>query len=240
MDNHLLSILGRNGRARLSEHLEQCELNKRQELEAPNRPIEHIYFIETGIAAVVSISKHRRIALGLIGCEGASGLAIFLGDDRSPHSTVMLCEGTGWRIAVGQFRKLMEEPQLERLFRQYAAAFFNQAAHTALSNTLALIEQRVARWVLMTHDRVEVDTIPLTHEAIAFMLGIRRSGVSEALTRLSQQGLVKLERGALALLDRKGVEKIAGEFYGIPEGEYARLIGWPRAANHRRSADRTR
>jgi hypothetical protein len=70
----------------------------------------------------------------------------------------------------------LEEPQLERLLRLYTAAFFNQAAHTALSNALALIEQRVARWVLMTHDRVVVDTIPLTHDVIAFMLGIRRFG----------------------------------------------------------------
>jgi CRP-like cAMP-binding protein len=240
MDNHLLSRLRRNGRAPLSALLEECKLNKRQELEVPNRPIEHIYFIETGIAAVVSISKHRRIALGLIGCEGASGLAVFLGNDRSPHSTIMLSEGTGWRIAVGQFRKLLEEPQLDRLMRQYTSAFFNQAAHTALSNALALIEQRVARWVLMTHDRVEVDTIPLTHDVIALMLGIRRSGVGEALTRLSQQGLVKVERGALVILDRKGIETIAAEFYGVPEAEYAKLVGWPRATNHRSSANRTR
>ncbi len=230
MLNHILGALSPEDQALLVPELESVELEARQELETPNRPIKYVYFLETGIAAVLSISGRLRIALGLIGCEGASGLAVFLGDLRSPHSTIMLTPGTGYRIAEAALRIQMNgHPELTRLLLRYSLAFFNQTAHTALSNASSSIEQRVARWVLMTNDRFTDDEVPLTHEVIAFMLGIRRAGVTVAMDGLAHRKLIHIERGAIRILDRQAIQEIVGAFYGLPEKEYVRLVGtfWP-------------
>jgi CRP-like cAMP-binding protein len=224
--NRILFALGKADRAALLSELEPCELAARQELETPNKQIRHVYFIETGIAAVLSKSNGNSIAVGLIGCEGVSAISALLGDDRSPHATVMLCRGTALRITVRALLAQMDaRPQVRRRLLCYALAFYNQAAHTALSNALSTTGQRVARWLLMTHDRVSFDTTPLTHERIAEMIGIRRAGVTDAFEQLSRRGLINVQRGSVRVLDRKGIEKVAGEFYGLPEREYARVIG---------------
>jgi CRP-like cAMP-binding protein len=237
MLNHILKALGPDDGARISASLELVTLTARQQLETPGRPIGHVYFFETGVAAVMSVSNRRRIAIGLIGCEGASGISVFLGDDRSPHATVMLSDGTAGRIAVRLLRSIMnDEPELKRILLRYASAFFNQAAHTALSNAMSLIEQRVARWLLMAHDRVPSDEVPLTHELTAEVLGVRRAGITEALDKFQEERLVRLVRGGVVLLDREGLKKTAGPFYGLPEKEYVRLVGtyWPPVAPERR------
>jgi CRP-like cAMP-binding protein len=227
--NHILSALSPAGRALLAPLLEPVKLKPRQELELPNRKITSVYFIETGVAAVLSISGGDRIAVALIGCEGASDVGLFLGDDRSPNSTVMLTPGTGLRASADAIRKVVEDVETNRLFSRYALAYFNQAEHTALSNTMTSVPQRVARWILMTHDRVPADTIPLTQETIALMLGTRRAGVTAALNDLQQAVLVRLGRGVVTLLDRARLEDLVGHFYGIPEQEFVRLVGtfWP-------------
>ena len=232
--NHILSALSAAGQAALVPVLEPVKLKPRQELEVPNRKTTSVYFLETGVAAVLSISDGDRIAVGLIGCEGASGVGLFLGDDRSPNSTVMLTSGTGLRASASAIRRVMEGVEVRRLFSRYSLAYFNQAEHTALSNAMTSVHQRVARWVLMTHDRVPSDTIPLTQETIAFMLGTRRAGVTMALKELAHQGLVSLGRGTVTLLDRPSLEEFAGHFYGIPEREFVRLVGtfWPPMPGH--------
>jgi CRP-like cAMP-binding protein len=232
--NHILSALSPAGQALLAPILEPVKLKPRQELELPNRKTTFVYFVETGVAAVLSISDGDRLAVGLIGCEGASGVGLFLGDDHPPNSTVMLTPGTGLRASANAIRNVMEDVETRRLFSRYALAYFNQAEHTALSNAMTSVPQRVARWVLMTHDRVPSDIIPLTQETIAFLLGMRRAGVTTALNDLAQEGLVRLGRGTVTLLDRPRLEELAGHFYGIPEREFVRLVGtfWPPMSAH--------
>ena len=108
---------------------------------------------------------------------------------------------------------------------KYVQAFLIQTSHTAICNARSHLEQRLARWVLMAHDRVGDATIALTHEFLALMLGVRRAGVTEALQALVQQGLIKAARGQITVLDRDGLEASAGESYGVPEKEYRRLLG---------------
>jgi CRP-like cAMP-binding protein len=142
----------------------------------------------------------------------------------------MLCDGAAQRIAVSALRSAMDQqPNLRRVLLRYSCAFYNQAAHTALSNALSPNEQRLARWLLMAHDRVPADWIPLTHELTAEMIGIRRPGVTIILNNFAQRGMLKLERGGAILLDRKAIKGVAGGFYGLPEKEYARLVSthWP-------------
>ena len=232
--NHILSALSSAGQAALVPVLEPVKFKLRQELEVPNRKITSVYFVETGVAAVLSLSGGDKMAAGLIGCEGATGVGLFLGDDRSPNSTIMLTSGTGLRASASAIRGVMEHVEIRRLFSRYSLAYFNQAEHTALSNAMMSVHQCVARWVQMTHDRVPSDTIPLTQETIAFMLGTRRAGVTMALKELARQGLVSLGRGTVTLLDRPRLEELAGHFYGIPEREFVRLVGtfWPPIPGH--------
>ncbi len=224
--NYLLKTLNRDDADWLRPHLKPIELKARDQLENPNKLVESVFFIEMGIAAVISISGKFRIAIGLIGCEGASGLPLILGNTHSSHLTVKLSEGAALCLTANALRNAMERsPKLRRLFLRYVLAFNHQVAHTALSNAKSSVQQRVARWVLMTHDRVAKDDIPLTHELIASMIGIRRAGVSVVLAQLQNAGLIDIGRGHLHVLNRRGIRDIAGYFYGAPEKEFDRLVG---------------
>jgi len=225
--NRLLARLSQRDFQLLKAHLEPVVLKLRHDLEKPNRPIEDVYFMETGIASVVAVqSGEKRVEVGLIGCEGMSGSAVMLGNHRSPHSTYIQVEGEGQRIKSDKIRKAMEDsPSLRGVFLRYVQAFMVQTAHTAIANARTKLDQRLARWILMAHDRVASSTLPLTHEFLSLMLGVRRAGVTEALHALSEQGLIRAGVGKITMLNRKGLERCAGVSYGVPEAEFRRLIG---------------
>jgi CRP-like cAMP-binding protein len=229
MQNHVLRALSSSDRAALLAGAEVVELEARQHIEKPNDKINGVYFIEEGIAAVIVLSGQDRIAAGLIGSEGATGIGVILGNTRSPHSTVMLTQGRASCVSAAHLTAVMDQrSELRRLLLRYCLAFYNQAAHTALSNASSTIEQRVARWVLMIDDRF-AERGQLTHDVISFMLNTRRAGVTQAFTALKSQGLVEAKRGFITVLDRAKLEEFAGHFYGLPEKEFVRLIGtdWP-------------
>jgi CRP-like cAMP-binding protein len=154
-----------------------------------------------------------------------TGLMVVLGNDRSPHSTYMQIAGHAQRIAADDLRGAMRESSLLReLLLHYAQAFLTQATHTAMSNGSAKLEERLARWLLMAHDRVDGDELPLIHDFLALMLGVCRPGVTVALHSLQAQGLIHAERGSIAIIDRDGLEEVANASYGVPEAEYKRLL----------------
>jgi CRP-like cAMP-binding protein len=229
--NRLLACASVDDRGLLQPHLEPVTLQLGFEFEKPNRPIENVYFMETGIASVVAGHKNEtRIEVGLIGCEGMTGTSVVLGDDRSPHFTYMQVAGNGQRIASGELRSAMKAREsLSTLLLRYVHAFHVQTAHTAIANANARVDVRLARWILMAQDRVSGNRVPLTHKFLALMLGVRRAGVTVALHSLSRQGLIGTSRGAITVFDRKGVEQIAGDSYGVPEAEFRRLIGLKRS-----------
>ena len=111
---------------------------------------------------------------------------------------------------------------------KFVQAFMLQTSHTAICNARSRLDARLSRWILMAHDRTNGAIVPLTHEFLALMLGVRRAGVTEALNMLVKQGLVKSARGEITVLNRKGLEMSAGESYGVPEKEYRRLLGGER------------
>jgi CRP-like cAMP-binding protein len=225
--NRLLGSLSAEDLGLLQPHLESVILALRMDLEKPNQRIDDAYFIDTGIASVVAIqSNDTRAEVGLIGCEGMSGIAVVLGDDRSPHSTYMQIAGEGQRITTVELRKAIKASgSLHCLFLKYVQAFMVQTAHTAISNARAKLDERLARWILMAHDRVPGKTLALTHEFLALMLGVRRAGVTEALQNLTKQGLITTRTGQIVVLNRKGIERRARGSYGVPEAEFRRLIG---------------
>jgi CRP-like cAMP-binding protein len=178
-------------------------------------------------ASVVAVQPDEtRIEVGLIGCEGMSGTAIVLGGGRSPHSTYVQMAGEAQRIKTSELRKAMiASASLHSLLLKYVQVFMVQTAHTAIANARCHIDRRLARWILMAHDRSRDDALLLTHEFLALMLGVRRAGVTEALQSLKRQKLIETGRNQVLVLNRKGIEQIAGNSYGIPEKEYRRLIG---------------
>ena len=133
-------------------------------------------------------TDHKRLEVGLIGCEGVTGLPIVLGNDRSPYETFMQVAGNGTRIAADKLRDAITQSRsLERALLRFAHSFMNQTANTALSNGTASLEERLARWLLMANDRLRGNEVPLTHEFLSLMLGVRRAGVTVALNYLEQR-----------------------------------------------------
>ena len=225
--NRLLSRLSREDFGLLAPHLEATNLPLRHRLEIRNRRIEYVYFLESGFASVVANgSKDRSIEVGLIGREGMTGLAVLMGTDRTPYDTYIQLGGRGWRVKVDDFsRAIKQNPTLHGLLLQFGHAFVVQAAYTALANARSKLEERLARWLLMAHDRADGDQIPLTHEFLALMLGVRRPGVTLALSFLVKQGLIGTSRGFISITDRRGLEKSSNGAYGEPEAEFQRLFG---------------
>jgi CRP-like cAMP-binding protein len=203
-------------------------LPRRTQIEVPNRPIEQIYFLESGIISIVAVAPGSEIEVGVIGREGASGLSIIHSDDRGPYSAYMQVAGSGHCVDAEIFAEFMQRNIASRnLFLRWARAFMLQTSETAAANARATILERLARWLLMAHDRVGTNQIPLTHEFLAMMMGVRRPGVTEACHGLARLGLIDSRRGAIVVADHEGLQQFAGRFYGVFENEYARLLGVP-------------
>ena len=226
-ENRLLASLSTDDFDLVGPHLESVTLGLRNSLERPNRQIDAVYFPEAGFASVVAVqSKGKQVEVGLIGREGMTGLPIVLGNHRSPHATYIQAPGTGKCIPATELRKATQTSlSLRNSLLKFVQAFGVQTTHTAVSNAQSRLDVRLARWLLMAHDRIGDDTLPLTHEFLSLMLGVRRAGVTETLHVLRERGLISYGRGQIAVKDRKGLERAAGEAYGVPEAEYRRLIG---------------
>jgi CRP-like cAMP-binding protein len=219
VQNGLLAAMSREDFALLKPKLEPLTLKTKQMLEPADKPIKHNYFIASGLASVIAIGKNGyRLEVGIIGREGMTGLPVVLGNDRSPNETFIQVEGTGARISADDLRRAMRKSEsLTRVLLNFVNAFLIQTSHTALSNGTASIEQRLARWLLMAQDRLDGKEVPLTHEFLSLMLGVRRAGVTGALNQLDRKGVIRLSRGRIEIVDRKGLINCANGTYGIPE-----------------------
>jgi CRP-like cAMP-binding protein len=227
--NRLLSSLSSADLALLTPHLVRVPLETRQSIEKANEDIAHAYFVESGMVSIVARSReHESIEAGVIGFEGATGIAVIMRNHRSPHEAFVQLAGGALRIETAVLRNVMKESDaINRALLHFVHVFNIQVAHTALANGRATIEERLSRWLLMVHDRIVGDEVELTHEFIAVMLGVRRPGVTDALHALEGKGLIRSTRGVIRIVDREGLEALASGTYGVPEAEYRRLIGDP-------------
>jgi CRP-like cAMP-binding protein len=224
--NHLLKSLSPEDRDLLLPRLELIAMPTRHVVEERNKEIKHVYFVEEGIVSVVLTADNAEVEIGLIGCEGMSGLYVLLGNHQSPYKTYAQVSGRAHRIDADEFRGvLVQSETLRALLLRYVQAYLVQTSHTAIANARATLEQRLARWTLMAQDRLDDNIVPLTHEFLSIMLGVRRAGVTVAIHALQERGLIKASRGRITVLDRKALKKIAGTFYGAPEAELRRLMG---------------
>jgi CRP-like cAMP-binding protein len=225
-NNQLLAALSCDDLETLKHGFEAVDLPRRTWLEHPNKKIDHIYFMESGIASVVATSSPKReVEIGIIGHEGMTGLAILHLNDRHPYSVYIQVEGSAQRVEADAVRQLMERSvACRRIFLGFAQSFMIQVAETAVTNARATVEERLARWLLMAQDRVGDPEIPLTHEFLSLMMASRRPGVTEASHELARKGLISGKRGRIAVIDREGLEERAGSFYGAPELELKRIL----------------
>jgi CRP-like cAMP-binding protein len=227
LGNRLLACLSRSDRELIEPHLKPVRLHPRQRLQMAHRKVRAVYFLESGLASVVAIgaSQRRQAEMGIVGHEGMTGIPVLLGFDRSPTEVSVQLAGTAQCIDADDLRDLIaENPTIHVTLLRYVHAFVVQIGHTALANAKGNIEERLARWLLMAHDRLDGDNINLTHDFLATMLGSRRAGVTVALNHLHDKALIANTRGCITILDRQGLEEIAAGLYGVPEKELERAF----------------
>jgi CRP-like cAMP-binding protein len=215
--NRILACLSRADLNLLGSNLEEVDLPVRKQLHPRNKRIDHVYFPESGIASVVANGAHA-LEIGIVGREGMTGVALVMGiDERPRHETFIQVAGKGHRLSANHLREASEAiPTLRQALLQYAYAFMTQMADTALSNGRHKIEERLARWLLLADDRLDNNHIPLTHEFLAVMLGTARPGVTIALQELERRGWITHRRGAVTIIDRKGLARSSNGAYHAP------------------------
>ncbi|MEH2045623.1 Crp/Fnr family transcriptional regulator [Nostoc sp.] len=226
MKNQLLAALPPEEYSRLAPYMEVVSLELRQELYLPNQPIEHVYFLNYGVASMLTVMMDgSAIEVATVGNEGMVGLPVFLGADKIPGECFIQVAGSGLRMRADAFKThVTVGSSLYQIVQRYIQALFNQIAQSAACNRLHSIEQRMCRWLLMTLDRVETDTFSLTQEFLSIMLGVNRSTVSLNASILQKAGLINYSRGQMTILDRLALEDITCECYLVVRAEFERLL----------------
>ncbi len=225
--NRLLRALPADEYALLAPHLESVELKVGDVMAEQDAPFEHVLFVESGMVSVVNHVGSGTIEVGTVGNEGMSGLSVFLADGVATSKTFVQVPGAGKQVSAKIFADLTDErPEIRRLLGRYAHAFLTSVAQTAACNLTHQLNERCARWLLITHDRMDgADTFPLTHLFLSAMLGVRRSGVTVAAGMLQDAGLIRYSRGSITVTDRAGLEGASCECYAVVRAHYDRLIG---------------
>lgn len=228
--NRLLAALTTSDRALLAPDLERVAVAVGDTFLTVGQPIDYVYFLEGGIAAVLEvIDGERQHAVGLLGADGYVGWPILLGDDRSPHDVVLRAEpGTALRIPAARLLAALEQSDtLRAALLRFIQVFLIQMGRTVVSALSHPVERRLARWILLYHDRVRGDEISMTHEEFRLMLAVRRSSITDALHRLEETLAIKSVRGRVIVRDREKLLEMAAMTYGPPEDAYLRLMGAP-------------
>jgi CRP-like cAMP-binding protein len=226
--NLLLSALPSREYKRLLPHLDHVPLAFKAVLHEPGQPISHLYFPTSGILSLLLAREEQGegMEVGIIGREGVAGLAAFLGAATTLTRSMVQVPGEALRIRADKFRALVgRNSKLHELLLRYVHVFLTQLTQGVACNALHSVEKRLCRWLLTVHDRTNCDRFPLTHEFLAAMLGVRRATVTEVARRLRQAGLIHYSSGQLAVLDRRGLERIVCNCYGVVKAEINRLLG---------------
>ena len=224
--NRLLKAMSADDFALLQPHLQPMATKLHQTLITPDEPVTQVFFPEVGYASIVAEGSGGRIEVGLIGREGLVGASpVLLDSGTTPYREFIQSPGEVLAIDAESFCAAVDEsPALRRLMLRYIQTKLVQARHTAFMNGAFNMDVRLARWVLMCQDRLDGDEIVVTHDFIAAMLGVQRSGATIAVQTLEGAGYIKAQRGRIRVRDRDGLVALADGSYGTAEAEYARLI----------------
>lgn len=224
--NRLIESLSPEARQQILQSCEQVELSSGTVLCEPDQPFRYVYFPLTSfITLVTTLRDHQPLEMGLIGNEGMLGATVALGINSAPMRAMVQGSGTALRMTAEQLQQeLHNNAALTSTFNRYLYVLMAQLAQTAACAHFHSIEPRLARWLLMTHDRAHADYFHLTQEFLANMLGVRRSGITVAAGALQERKLIQYARGKISILDRVGLEAVACECYEAVTKDYARLF----------------
>jgi CRP-like cAMP-binding protein len=225
--NHLLALLPEGEYAGLRERGELITFGIKDVAYEANGPIPHVYFSLSGVYSVVTEMEDGSIMeVATIGNEGFVGLPAFLGSPTSPLATFSQIPGEALRLDTRDFQALAGPgTALHEVLQRFTQALFVLVAQSVACNRLHPVEARCARWLLMTHDRMESEQFLLNHEFLAQMLGVRRASVTEVAGQLQADALITYQRGLVTVLDRPGLAGVACECYRIIKQEFDRLLG---------------
>lgn len=214
--NRLLAALPRPELELILPSLTRVDLATGMTIYEPATPITHVYFVLSGIVSMVSQMREGTVEVGTVGCEGMTGLPIVLAADTMPSRAFVQVPGEALVMHTDDLRRAMDDsPTLRRLLFRYVLALFDQTAQHAACNRLHALEERCARWLLMTHDRVDGDILLLKQQFLAEMLGVHRPAVTLAAGALQKAGIIRYSRGKVTVLDRAALESAACECYAI-------------------------
>ena len=214
--NKLLAALPRDALGGVLPLLTHVPMPAGMVIYEPNVRITDVYFVLTGIISMVSEMREGTVEVGTVGCEGMTGLPIVLAADTMPTRAFVQVPGEALRMTAGDLLRVMDEsPKLRRLIQRYVLALFDQTAQHAACNRLHGLEERCARWLLMTHDRVVGDVLLLKQQFLAEMLGVHRPAVTLAAGALQKAGIIRYSRGKVTVLDRAALENASCECYHI-------------------------
>ena len=227
VENHLIELLPRKDRLRLLAICEPVQLVLSDVLCHAGNPTHHVYFPIDGFVSLVAHTEGSPgLEVGMIGREGMLGAQLALGVMTTPLRAVVQGPGAAWRIGVGAFRReLAASASLRRVLSRYLYVLISQFTGSAGCLRFHLIGQRLARWLLMSQDRAHADSFRMTHEFLAYMLGVRRVGITIAAGAMQRGGLIEYHRGELTVLNRKGLEAAACTCYAADCKAYADLLG---------------
>lgn len=234
--NRLLAGLSHRGHTRFLAGCDQVELGFADVLCESGERIGHVYFPTDGfISLVTTLDDGARLEVGIIGDEGMLGTSLILGVSVSPEHAVVQGAGTALRMSAMTFlRHCQQNGELHARLDRYVYVLMKQLAQTAACTRYHLVEARLARWLLMSRDRAHRDRFHLTHEFLAYMLGVRRVGVTQAARALHERGLINYSRGDITILDNGGLERASCQCYERGNDMYEKTLGSPRRAGTRR------
>jgi CRP-like cAMP-binding protein len=225
--NRLLARLPREELERLRPHLGHVSFSLGEVIYESGGMQSHIYFPTTAIISLLYLMENGSSAeMGVAGCEGLVGVALFMGGGTVPNRAVVQSAGAAFRMKTKVLQdEFARGGMFQRLLLRYTQALMTQMSQTAVCNRLHTVEQQLCRWLLLSRDRLDSDELVMTQELIANMLGVRREGVTHAAGRLQEGGLISYVRGRITILDRRGLEAAVCECYKVVKDEYDRLLG---------------
>lgn len=224
--NRLLAALPAADRERLAPHLALVELPLGHVVYESGDQLRSVYFPTDSIISLLYVMEDGASAeIAIVGNEGMVGIAIFMGGETTPSRAIVQSAGHGYRLSAAILKQeFVRGGPLQHLLLRYTQALITQMSQTAVCNRHHSIDQQLCRWLLLSIDRLPSNDLTMTQELIANMLGVRRSGVTEAALKLQAAGLIRYSHGHIAVLDRVGLEKRVCECYAVVKREFERLL----------------